>query len=589
MADGDRVPPVYDPDAVANYYGPPPQAIDMGEIDAPPPGPAPGSSAFAPPVVAAGYYGAETPQVISADTPRQTAPTLQATGITPESMLPPTPQQPVDYGEVDSPGFLSAGEPGTGRQPISFQREPSQVKRQTPSGAAYGGDPFSTVNKELLQSFEAEKKAAQQLGGAEADKLAMLSTARADMAREQQEAAAFDRAQASFQREELNSHLREVQSQIDAVREQRIDPQRLMGDGGNRILAVIGGLVGGLYQGTNRLSNNPFLDQMNRAIDRDIDAQEKNIHNKAAAIGESLNLVGHLRTIFKDEEMARLQARTLYFEGAKGMLEAEAARYDSPIIMAKTQAAMQAIDRAQIETKKAFLKEAMARAAAAAAAQRAAQEREWTKYKELRELDIKEAHESTERMKATGEVSGKLNERFVATGQDPQTGEPTGYLAGNATEAGKQEEQRAAREAVRREIQDALSIRSEMGTLGRAGWREAPLGVFTPEWQVKMRAKESALKMAMNKGAGLGAYDAGTERLLNGIVGKLDAVGSASDEQMKEVLARLDREDEVYASRGGQRVMKTIDPATGRERIVPAGGFSAPRNPKAGSPVGREK
>jgi hypothetical protein len=136
---------------------------------------------------------------------------------------------------------------------------------------------------------------------------------------------------------------------------------------GMGLLAVIGGVVGGVYQGLTNGQENGFLRDLNRMIDRDIAAQERDMDNDTKHFGEKLNLISQQRAVWKDMQLAKMQTQNLYYEAAKENIAAEAARYDTPIYQARADEAIANIQRAQDEIKLKLAQQLQAQAAAAGA------------------------------------------------------------------------------------------------------------------------------------------------------------------------------------------------------------------------------
>ncbi len=343
-------PPAPDLGAYFGPAGPPPPAPDLGAMafgaPPPPPGPAPPPPAGPPPVP--GDPGFANALLTGATPPAPATP-------------PPPPAQVPDTGPAV--GFkIPAGAPRTAGGPAPAMGP----------GKPRGPSDYERGMKDLRHTYEEDKTAMQHGASAEEAKTDLIATGAQDIAQQKQNDQAIQQMEAANAAKTFGDYQAETQRQIDDVRSKVINPNRAYSDTGSAVASVIGGLMGGIYQGINHLSNNPFIDQMNKVIDRDIAAQEKDLQTKKEAIGERKNLLGEMRATYKDEALAKIQARNLYYEGAKEQLMAEASQYDSPAIQARADQAVTALTREQT---KLDINEAIRKASAAQAAGAAAEHR----------------------------------------------------------------------------------------------------------------------------------------------------------------------------------------------------------------------
>lgn len=456
------------------------------------------------------------------------------------------------------------------------------AKSHPKAGAGAGNpDPFGVKARtgEWLGTFDTEKGAIRRVAVAEGDRADMMSSEEKMLAQRKADDAVIMQTERAEAEKGFADRMTEQQRQLDELREKKIDPDRLMREDGMAFKAIIGGMFGGLYMGINKLSSNPFIDQLNKQIDRDIAAQEKNIANERAAVGERMGMLREQRATFRDNETAKLQTRNMYYEAVKQNIAAEAAKYDQPILQARADQAINAVDRQQKEIQKALAERNQAQAAAAAAAtiaaRKAAEKELWEREKWLmefgqkdREIDAKNAGKADE-----------IPQRFVATGKD-ENGQPTGYLDRSATDAGKAEEQRRAREELRSGINNVLKIRGDEGTLGRTLNRsdpKDPIQLYTPEWQTKVRQAKGELLLAKNKAAAAGTLDAGSMKIYDDIIGDLETRGGEADVRLRGLLEGLDRAEEQAknASAGQTGTMRIVN---GKQVFVPSGAQNAPNS-----------
>ena len=371
-------PPVSDAGAYYNY-NPAPEAAPFGPPPAPPP--------------AARPVGAQLSQVGSP----QSAP-FSGTGPTgPEP--PKVPYFGPELNAADmlagSPGFegKSAAQltPGAKPSPKSGQAIPTgpsaqddaefaafrrlqDTKPAAKGGTGGGGkanpDPFGIkgAQKNVLGSFDAERSGMEHASTAEGDRSVMIAAARGDLAATQQQDAAIRAGEVDEAQRGFDAHMAEVQRQMEEVRAQKIDPSRLMKQDGMAFRAVVGGLLGGLYMGLNKLDHNPFIDDLNKQIDRDVAAQERDLSTKQQGVADSMNMLREQRSTFKDNDLAKLQTRNAMYEASKVAIEAEAAKFDQPMVKARAEQAIAGVDRQQAELQRQIGERAQSAAGAAAAA-----------------------------------------------------------------------------------------------------------------------------------------------------------------------------------------------------------------------------
>lgn len=284
--------------------------------------------------------------------------------------------------------------------------------------ASGNADPFgvNAARKGLRGSFDTDKDALSAGANAEKGRAVVLADGASQIAREKEEDAAIQRLESEQAAKHFKDFSDETQRQIDTVKSTQIG-SRLYQDGASKALAIIGGIFGGMYQGLNRTASNPFIDQMNKNIERDLAIQEKNLENQKQAVAERRGVLADMRNTFKDEHLAKLQARNLYYEAFKDQIAAEAAQYDSPAIQAKADMAISAVSReqAKLDLEGAIKKAADARAAAAATLAR--QEHLRKAQLEEREMRVKEGKllvDAAEQEKKAGKDSSDQMEKLSA-------------------------------------------------------------------------------------------------------------------------------------------------------------------------------
>jgi len=521
----------------------------------------------APVVAAAAPVGAPGPSSIQALREGSTAANRVTAGGPAE--LPPSPEARSAAQALVGYAGGSSGAPA-----------PMPTAAPAGGGGGYVGD-GGAARRQLYGTFDTERHALQSLADAEMARADAMAAGMAVIGADRVREAALQEARAANEREILRAYQEDTNRQLDQVKTQRVDPNRLYASTGDRIAAMIGGMLGGLYQGMNKLPNNAFIDQMNKNIDRDIALQERQIDRNMKAVGDRRGILADMRMTYHDEDLARLQAKNLYYEGIKQQLAAQAAQYDSPTIQARADQAINMVDRQQAALKLDEQAKRAAAAAAAAAFARAERQREF-------ENAIKQEEAITHRITANKSGAGHKEgqsprERFVGVSQD-EYGNPVGYLARGATEATKASQQLAASRELIALAEKAKAIRAEQGFLGRSVVREPISGLYTPKWQTEIRSLENQIVGAIKKSEELGALDNGVERFAKPLAGNLDSYGSSADDRLDTLIEATKTKMEIHNNQlAGQRAVMLPG-----EEVVQTGRANSPENLKGSSGVERK-
>jgi len=457
--------------------------------------------------------------------------------------------------------------------------DPAPKPTQAPAGGGgYAGD-GGAARRELYGTFDTEKHALQSLADAEMARADAMAAGMAVIGADRVREAALQEARAANEREIMRAYQQDTNDQLEQVKSQRVDPGRLYANVGDRIAAMIGGALGGLYQGMNKLPNNAFIDQMNKNIDRDIALQERQIDRNTKAVDGRRGILADMRMTYHDEDLARTQAKNLYYEGIKQQLAAQAAQYDSPTIQARADQTINLVTRQQAALK---LDEQAKRAAANAAAAAFARAERQREFENAMKQEEAITHRITANKSGAGHKEGQSpRERFVGVMQDDQ-GNPVGYLAGSGTEAAKVRQQLAASNELIQLAQRAKAIRAEEGMLGRATWRDNPL--YSPTWHTNIKSIENQLVGAIKKSEELGALDNGVERFAKPLTGNLDSIGGSADDRLDQLIEATKMKMEVHNNQlSGQRAVMLPG-----EDVVPVGHANAPLNQKGTSGVDRK-
>lgn len=262
----------------------------------------------------------------------------------------------------DAPHGTPAGPP-----PASEAGPPEAAPQQRPQTSQAGVGGYDSRKLEDLRRKQLELVDAETQ--AQVDSNIVLQAQRRTQAQEYEERSQGMQARQEARQAKIQEVMDKRQVLSDAVASGKIDPDRLYGhaDTGTRIGLVLGAAIGGAFQGWNHLNSNPFLDSVNLAIQRDIDAQKEQLASKKFALSENTNMLGQLRAQFGDARQGDLAAQEIYLQGTKMQLEATLQGVKNPVLLANGEQAKNALELRYEEIKKQASDHAAALASAAAA------------------------------------------------------------------------------------------------------------------------------------------------------------------------------------------------------------------------------
>jgi hypothetical protein len=364
---------------VLNYWGAPPAQATPGAIDLD--------------AVPAHYGGSPLSrgEIPGAITYSEKAAIPGAIQYAPEAKIPGAipytapPQPPAMPAPAPPPAAPSGPTPA---DDAAFNARMAQVTapKPAPMGAGAGAavNPYKGVNAEILGSMAAQRDAGVSAANVEADRIRQIGEGKSAIAKQQELDAQLAQLEGDEASKRFDSHMQQMQQQLDDVRSKKVDPKKYMNDRGmlGAFGAVLGGVIGGVYQGLANLQKNPFLEDLNAEIDRQMAADDKNIANEKQAVGEQMNLLAMNRAAFKDNQLAKMQTRNMYLEAARTQLEADMAGADSELAKSRAQQGIEGVNLLIAQQKKAFLVEAQKQAAAGAGAMYARQKERAATFKE---------------------------------------------------------------------------------------------------------------------------------------------------------------------------------------------------------------
>ena len=481
------------------------------------------------------------------------------------------PMSPPVPASMPEPAGMSVAPPMAAAVPAPAEPPPQPAAR--PAAPMQGGGMgVDARGARVLGTYDAEKDAIQRRTEAEISRDQTVAQDRM-VAEQQHRDSIEDQAKADKEASDnFNREMSELRAERAKIAEMKVDPKRLMkSDPSLAVGAIIGGALGGFFQGMTGGRENQVLSMIERKIDKDVSEQERLINERKGANAASMTALGELRSKYKDERTASLQLKSLQLESVKGTIDARAQALGTDVARANADTLLAGIDRKQAELDRQMAEERKRAAAAAASAAAAAKMRE---RQQNFENSLKLAELDTKRMEAGGKAAEKLDKeaaRFVATGQDRE-GKPTGLLARSPEEAAKLEAQLTGMKAMEGALDRMRRIRSEAG-MGRIIQGSA---LYTPEWKTKLNVEHANFYSALKNMEKSGAMDKGMQEIADLQLGDVESVFGSGDESLSQNAAILkQKREELLQQTAGQKATKTIDDA-GNERVQRARSYYAP-------------
>lgn len=419
---------------------------------------------------------------------------------------------PADVGVVPEVPGMPPGVPLPAQTPIKYG---SPTSGPLPGTGANGGtptpiaqpqakpfDPLSLVGTSPKIAAMQERAIAEQKQAN--NEIAGLQEQRAlEEAQAQRKAnAAIDKVVADSQAQRdylMNRYELEERARADAVEQaskMKVDPNRLLSQRSTSdevkwgIAAFFGGIGAALTGGPNMA-----VEALNRAIDRDIDAQKNAIANAKDTVNMRTNTVAQMRQKITDFDQAVMAAKQVQLERAKRAVEQLATEYGGPEAKARAMALNSGLD-----AKLAELKE---------------QQDAHAKARMVQLLD-----------KMPQVVSREQDPLWV-----PVVGN-TGFRAKTPQEAVKLREAQGAINGVKADVQRMLDLADAHGN--------ESFGEVAKEYDVL----QSRIIQNLNQAGGLGALDKGSLDLLEKQIGDATAVfgtGNGTKDRLNALLRTLDR------------------------------------------------
>lgn len=332
----------------------------------------------------------------------------------------------------------------------------------------------------------------------------------------------FERSEAEAQRREAKrqqvgrENVAKMQQLTKDVNDaSNIDPAKFWDNKGTlaRVVGAIGVALGG-FVAARTGGPNLALEQIERAIDRDVDAQKARLAAARGKLDEQRGIYAAMRQQFGDERMADAAAKHAYLENAERQVQNLAANSASKDIQARSQELLAGL-----------------------------QEKKFARAVDLEKM-------------AQGQVTERYAPAHTAGGPKPQMIDPSRIVRmpdgsvrvmGTADE-GKEERGKAGATAnIQSNIDEALRIRKEASAIDLAN----PYSSVRKHLD-SLQAETSQL---VTVARGQGAMSRDDQEVANRAIGEMNGWTSSSDEVLKGTRERFGKqfEREVQA-RGGERI-----------------------------------
>lgn len=191
-----------------------------------------------------------------------------------------------------------------------------------------------------IQGIEARKDITQKQG----ENLAQGHEAERDVyaAGQAEQSKSIEDSRRAMQQAIADANARDLalRAEIHKASQEKIDPEHWWNSKstGGKVLAGIGMILGGVGGGLQRTGRNPAIEQMNRAIDEDINAQKSHIENNWKAIAEKHGLDNDIYNRELHRQVWENNFRTAALEKVKLQLAQAGAQTQS--VSARNNAAM---------------------------------------------------------------------------------------------------------------------------------------------------------------------------------------------------------------------------------------------------------
>lgn len=367
--------------------------------------------------------------------------------------------------------------------------------------------------------------------------------------------------QASAEREEeLFQRQQDFDASVKALSQASVDPNRFWASRstGQKVAGMIGMALGGFIQGA-RGGNNPAMDAIDQAIDRDIKAQEFAYTAMRDTANAKQTAFAMAMQKYNSVDAARAVARASALDAAAAQVGQMGAMWKGTTSANNANDMLTRIQQMRMQIAEQFVKYTPTQQVAsgptyydskygtklteaqmiARGDKMDANEFEVGKIREQSGLDTQKGV-ILEAAKAEAEQSknaSKDAEKIVPPVVVGNVKLPA-YAAMTADEAKGDREARKAGADLVGMIDRVLALRQSQGIPGRAGSAASPVNL---KWENEVESLGPQMGVAWSKTKKLGTYDAGVERLIAGMQGNLKSVFGSPDDKLMELRSQVMR------------------------------------------------
>lgn len=258
-----------------------------------------------------------------------------------DSLVPgarPRAQAPAPAQSREPSSMVASADPKAAAVPASLDKknpeytgvDPSQLATVKPQAQAKGTAPETDYMGQMKASGELQMQAAKDMeaagkahGAYQAGVYQGLSTQMKEAQLKEQK---LEQEQDAYAKNQITQFEKETS---EIAKSAQIDPNRYWNNmsSGNKVMAAIAiglGAVGGTFSGQG---GNVALDIINKAIDRDIDAQKANALNKRQGLSDKINIYNMNMKRFGDQRLAMAATQTQMLQMANLQIQASAAKF----------------------------------------------------------------------------------------------------------------------------------------------------------------------------------------------------------------------------------------------------------------------
>ena len=222
-------------------------------------------------------------------------PTSTPSPVTPAEQAASAP--PVDASQYTMPQVAPPVAPTQPKMAIKTQQKVEQNVPEAARQDVLAG--LNTAQSQQLKGLEISaeagaKKAAEDMG------------VYAGQLQEQEKMFALEQAKEGERRTRLDNAGKQLQSSLDDIATTKVDPNRFYArmDTGSQIAAGLAIGLGAMGQAMMGTAENPAMQAISRAIDRDIEAQKMDLERKRGVATVASSLYSQMREQFHDERSA---------------------------------------------------------------------------------------------------------------------------------------------------------------------------------------------------------------------------------------------------------------------------------------------